>query len=101
MWGLRRRSETETLAAPRHPLPEACTPFTTLRYLRRIRGDASVAWTPERMRELDAEIRGLEARYFGRGPGEAEAGVTAGVDEAELGAVARRWAVMARQGGSS
>jgi len=96
LWGLRRRSETETLAAPRHPLPEACTPFTTLRYLRRIRGDASVAWTPERMRELDAEIRGLEARYFGRGPGEAEAGVTAGVDETELGAVARRWAALAQ-----
>ncbi len=96
LWGLRRRTEPETVAAPRHPLPDACTPFTTLRYLQRIQGDESMTWTPERRRALDVEIRDLEARYFGRGPAADVAGAsTSGGGDPDLVVVARRWATWA------
>ena len=96
LWGLRRRMEPETVAAPRHPVPEACTPFTTLRYLQRIQGDESMTWTPERRLALDVEIRDLEARYFGRGRAADVAGASRpGDEDADLVVVARRWATWA------
>ena len=79
--------------SPRHPVPASCTPFTVLRYLRGIHGDASLAMTPERRAELGDLIVGMEARYFGP---EARALPGAGTGGAEdLGEVARRWAAVA------
>ncbi|MEI6341625.1 MAG: hypothetical protein WCR07_06685 [Verrucomicrobiota bacterium] len=90
LWGLRRGPAAPEATTPRHPLPERCTPFTTLRYLQRIQGDAPKAWAPERRTELAAAIRDLEARYFG--PGQAG---TPDAQEPGLDEVARRWATLA------
>ena len=98
LWGLRRRTGPEAVATPRHPVPAACTPFTTLRYLQRIQGDESLTWRPERREALDVEIRELEARYFGRGPAADVAGAARtgdGDGDAHLLTVARRWATLA------
>ncbi len=88
-WARHRAGSGDVPSPPRHPVPATCTPFTVLRHLRGIHGDASLGMADERRAELERVIRGMEARFFGP-----EGGTKDGVEE-ELSGVARRWAAEA------
>lgn len=78
-----RKSDVETVAA-RSRIPDPLTPFSLLAFLREIEADAKLS--PERKRELQAEIAAIERAYFGDG--------TEG-ERPDLVAAARKWAPQA------
>ncbi|MCY3000478.1 MAG: hypothetical protein NTV21_01530 [Planctomycetota bacterium] len=78
-----RKSDVETVAT-RSRIPDPLTPFSLLAFLREIEADAKLS--PERKRELQAEIAGIERAFFGDG-GDAQ--------RPDLVAAARKWAPQA------
>ena len=78
-----RKSDVETVAT-RSRMPDPLTPFSLLAFLREIEADAKL--TPERKRELGAEIAAIERAYFGDGG--------AG-ERPDLVVAARKWAPQA------
>lgn len=78
-----RKSDVETVSA-RSRIPDPLTPFSLLAFLREIEADTRLS--PERQRELQAEIAAIERAYFGDGS-EAQ--------RPDLVAAARKWAPQA------